>query len=160
MVEAAKKRKQRERQLESNEEETHIVEAAKKRKQRERKLESNPEEIHIIEAKIKRKQRGRKLESNPEETHIIEAKIKRNQRAKTRNSRSQNDRLRNFRRAVLFGPIFVCSCCHVKHYESNVNKLDANLEAKLFEKYPACYLECVRKFIKVEIKEDKNYYLC
>ena len=60
----------------------------------------------------------------------------------------------------MFGPIFVCSCCHVKHYESNVNKVDDNLEAKLLDKYPDCYLECVREFVKVEINEDENYYLC
>ena len=134
IVEAAKKRKQRESKLEINPEETHIVEAARKTKQRKRQLEVNAEELHRVETGTKKKQRERKMDENANKLHIIEAKIKRNQRAKTRNSRSQNDRLRNFRRAVLFGPIFVCSCCHVKHYESNVNKVDANLEAKLVEK--------------------------
>ena len=159
-VEAAKVRKQRERKLESNPEETHTVEAAKIRKQRKRKLEGNSEELHRVENRKKKTQREEKMDKNADKLHIIEAKMQRNHRAKSRNNRSQNERLRNFRRAVLFGPIFVCSCCHVKHYESNVNKVDDNLEGKLLEKYPDCYLECVREFVKVEINEDKNYYLC
>ena len=42
--------------------------------------------------------------------------------------------------------IFVCSCCHVKHFESNVALLDNNLEGKLLEKFPDCYAECVKQY--------------
>ena len=73
---------------------------------------------------------------------------------------TQTDRLRKFKRAVMFGPIFVCSCCHVKHFESNVTLIDENYERKLLEKYPECFTECVSYIVKVIINEDNNYYFC
>ena len=69
-------------------------------------------------------------------------------------------RLQKFKRAVLFGPIFVCSCCHVKHFESNVTLLDDALESKILSKYPDCFADCIRCFVKVTINEKIDYYLC
>ena len=132
-VEAANERKQREKKLASNPEELHKDEAMKKRIKREIKLESNPEELHKVEAMKRRTQREIELESNPEELHEIEAKSKRNQRNHNKTKINQIDRLRNFKRSVFLGPIFVCSSCHVKHFESNVTIVDEDFKAKLFE---------------------------
>ena len=158
--EAMKRRTQRKIQLENNPEELHRVEAMSRRTQREIQLERNPEELHKVEAMKRRTQREIELESNPEELHEIEAKSKRNQRNHNKTKINQIDRLRNFKRSVLFGPIFVCSSCHVKHFESNVTIVDEDFEAKLFEKYQDCYSECVRDFVEVKVNEDTNYYFC
>ena len=114
------KRNQRRRKVESNPEELHRVEASVKRNQRARKVERNPDELRRDEATMKRKQRERKVENNPEELCRVEATKKRDQRMKKIKQITQSDRLKNFKRAVVFGTIFVCSCCYVKHFECNV----------------------------------------
>ena len=76
---------------------------------------ANAEEIDKVEATKKRNQRQRSLEHDAEETHRTEAAKKRNQRICQIKNDTQRDHLRNFKRAVLFVPIFICSCCHVKH---------------------------------------------
>ena len=53
----------------------------------------------------------------------------------------------------MFGPIFVCSCCHVKHFEINVTKLSKEIEENILGKYPDCFTECVREFVSVRINE-------
>ena len=152
----------RQRKLETNLEETHKNEAEKQRLIRERKLHIDAKGTRRNEAQKKRqeRERKRKLIDKTEETHRVEAKRKRIERTNLKIGVTQTDRLRKFKRAVLFGPIFVCSCCHVKHFESNVTLLDDNLKFKLLEKYPECYTECIRDLEKVLINEDIKYYLC
>ena len=38
------------------------------------------------------------------------------------------DRINNFNRAVIFGPIFICSWCHRKLFENVVNKITQNFK--------------------------------
>ena len=123
-------------------------------------LQLDAKELHRAEAKRKQKDRISKLNINEKETLRHEAVIKKNKRVNLKMKINRKIRLQKFKRAVLFGPIFVCSCCHVKHFESNVTLLDNELESKLLSKYPDCFADCVRCFVKVMINEKINYYLC
>ena len=127
---------------------------------RARKLRNDADETHKTEAAKQKEQRKRKLIDDADETHRAEATRKRNDRTNFQMKVTQTDRVRKFKRAVMFGPIFVCSCCHVKHFESNVTLIDKNYESKLLEKYPECFTECVRYFVNVMINEDAKIYFC
>ena len=107
-----------------------------KKEQRKRKLIDDTDETHKNEAAKERMIRARQLRNDADETHRAEATRKRNDRTNLQMKVTQTDRVRKFKRAVMFGPIFVCSCCHVKHFESNVTFIDKNYESKLLEKYP------------------------
>ena len=47
---------------------------------------------------------------------------------------------RNFNEEVIFGPIFICSCCHRKLYENGVTKLTAEMK-EAFEGKKSQHLE-------------------
>ena len=47
---------------------------------------------------------------------------------------TDKERIQRFNRANLFGPIFICSCCKRRLFESSVSKLTADLKRKIEEK--------------------------
>ena len=59
---------------------------------------------------------------------------KKAQRRKSAALTDELTRRRNFMRATLFGPIFICSCCHRKHFENAVTKVTENFKEKLAAK--------------------------
>ena len=159
-VEATHSRKQRQINLENDGTELHRVEATHSRKQRQINLEENPLKLRREEATFTRNQRKSKLKNDPMELHRVEAKYKRNQTIDKQKRVTASDRLRKFKRAVLFGPIFVCSCCHVKHFESWVTRVDESFQSKILEKYPNCFTDCVRDFVTVAINAEAHQYFC
>ena len=42
--------------------------------------------------------------------------------AKHRSDETEDNRLRNFLDASMYGPIFICICCHGKMFKTNVQK--------------------------------------
>ena len=56
---------------------------------------------------------------------------KQNQRMRKQDQVDATTRICNFRRAVLFGPIFICSCCHRKLFENGVTKITEKFKDKL-----------------------------
>ena len=105
-------------------------------------------------------QRERKLLHNREGTLQEEAQKKRQKRENLSVNITRSERLKKFRKAVMFGPIFTCSCCHVKHFESNVSVLDEELRTKISTLYQECFDDCVQEFIKIIINGKGNYYFC
>ena len=86
-------------------------------------------------------------------------------RVKTRENTDSRTRIGNFNEAVLFGPIFICSCCSRKLYENGVTKITPKFRKACDEKTPKFYSECIEKDILVTItfngKEDRTgHYIC
>ena len=44
------------------------------------------------------------------------------------------ERLRNFKRSVIFGPIFICSSCSRKLFENGVKKITEKFKTSVNEK--------------------------
>ena len=44
---------------------------------------------------------------------------------------NDRERIYNFKRAVLFGPIFICSCCKRRLFENSIMKITDNLRTKI-----------------------------
>ena len=49
------------------------------------------------------------------------------------------DRVRNFNRANIFGPIFICSCCKRRLFENGVSKITDDMKKKVNEKNNQLY---------------------
>ena len=60
-------------------------------------------------------------------------------REKTYANFTDRERIRNFNRANLFGPIFICSCCKRRLFENGVSKITCDLKKKINEKNPKLY---------------------
>ena len=74
-------------------------------------------------------------------------------------------RLINFKKAVIFGPIFICSCCSRKLYENGVTKIKQDLRDAINKKKPNFYSYCIPREITVNIKfnnktEKTGFYIC
>ena len=76
-----------------------------------------------------------------------------------------DDRLGNFNYANIFGPIFICSCCHRRLYENGVAKITEEFKAKVNTKKPNFYNVCIKEEIHVNIiyngsSEKSDFYIC
>ena len=73
--------------------------------------------------------------------------------------------MNNFNRAVIFGPIFICSCCSRQLYENGVTKITSAIEDKLEIKKPGFFHHCIpkKKYIEVTlngIDTLSGFYIC
>ena len=158
--EASEKRKQRQKLIDMDAKETRKNEAAKIRMQRERKLSIDADKTRSHEATEKRKQRQKKIDIDADGIMNREAQKKRQNRENLKMNITRIERLKRFKRAVMFGPIFTCSCCHVNHFESNVSELDKELRRKILTVYEECFDDCVKEFVKININGKSVYYFC
>ena len=86
-------------------------------------------------------------------------------REKQKANTDETQRRLNFNLEVLFGPIFICSCCERKLYEKGVTKITANFREKVEKKQANFFRHCIRKEITIKIelngKMDKTgIYIC
>ena len=57
-------------------------------------------------------------------------------RAKSDRNITAKKRIQNFKKKVQFGPIFVCSCCHQKLFQNQVQELTDKLKEEIDQVHP------------------------
>ena len=88
---------------------------------------------------FKRKQNAEKEASRKKKTaEDYQKELENNRKWKDdqRNSDTAAGRLKQFRMATMFGPIFTCISCHIKHFKSNVREFTNNVMATIEAKIP------------------------
>ena len=109
----------------------------------EKDLSQGPKSLRIDEnehlhrkamADEKKTQREKRREENEHAYKKAVADEKKTQRRKSAALTDELTRRRNFTRATLFGPIFICSCCHRKLFENGVTKVTETFKNKLSDK--------------------------
>ena len=69
----------------------------------------------------------------------------------------ERERILNFKKANLFGPIFICSCCSRRLFENGVTKITPDLKMKVNRKKENLFFHCVRKEIQVDIELNGKF---
>ena len=69
-------------------------------------------------------------------------------------------RLLNFKRRVQYGPIFICSCCHQKLFENQVEVITDEIRDKIDNADPGIRVECMEEEIKIDLGGDYKSYMC
>merc|ERR1711954_542574 len=74
-------------------------------------------------------------------------------------------RIFNFKKATLFGPIFICSCCKRKLFQHSVVKITQALREKINKKVDSLYSTCIirEEIVNVNINgnnEKTGAYIC
>ena len=92
-------------------------------------------------------------------------KFKHKQMQKKRKRRDNSNCFKDFFDSVKFGPIFICICCHQKHYQSNVKIVDDDFVNKIKNKYPnlseKAFPSNFLKLLLVDIgSNEPSNYLC
>ena len=108
-----------------------------KKQQRERKKNSIAEMRIVDNENVKNKQNKRKGLSLSRKRKADNKKVKLDQNSRQRTVRNINnaqDRLQNFREATQFNAIFVCTCCHIRCFESNIQEFNTKLQDEIKSK--------------------------
>ena len=89
----------------------------------------------------------------------------RNFRARKKAAIDEVKRRQNFSKAVIFGPIFTCSCCHRMLYENGVNKITEKFKDTVERKHPSLYTSTITMEKAVNItfngsNEKTGLYIC
>ena len=86
------------------------------------------------------REKNREGKKNVRKEQSEEERLEYNKKCKERmqtirnEKRSEFQRLKRFRDAVRYGPIFVCCCCDQKMFRNNAFKFEKNMQDKLKEK--------------------------
>ena len=122
---------------------------------RKRRKEEDPEKYK----KDQEEARRRKLEQD--QNYYNEAKRK--TREKQQENTDETQRRHNFSRAVLLGPIFICSCCERCLFENGVTKITAKFKEKVEAQLPSEYerknVNKLEKILRKTITDAANFHI-
>ena len=85
---------------------------------------------------------------------IQDEKRKKAQAKRKQESRKNKNAFEAFFESVRYGAIFICVCCHQKHFESNVDVFSEDLCGELEQKFPTLFEDAI---IDDEIKKDGTF---
>ena len=71
-----------------------------------------------------------------------------------------SDRLKEFKETTKYNAIFICSCCHRRLFNTNVEIITPNLRAKIDGKKAGHFRACVEEDIVTPINGRNDAYLC
>ena len=139
----------------------------KTKKYQKKVKDENPEAFNTKANAANKKSQKKAQDENPEAFKDRNKENVHNCRKIKCQKVDQKERLRNFNKAVLFGPIFICSSCSRKLYENGVVKITEDFKAKVDEKKQGFYRTCIPEKQEVLINivvngnDDKSgYYIC
>ena len=70
------------------------------------------------------------------------------------------DRLKEFKEATKYNAIFICSCCHRRLFESNVEVITEKLKDEINTKKCGHFLDCIEEEIVTPINGKNDCYIC
>ena len=121
----------RKQQRDENEEALRRKQADRKKAQRQKEKEKDEDAHRRQMADQKRDQRQKEKEKDEDAQRSKMAEEKQSQRMRKQEQTDKTTRINNFNRAVIFGPIFTCSCCYRQLYENGVTKITEKFKDKL-----------------------------
>ena len=128
------KKRERESKRQKDEEAYKRKRAAEKERERNQERKKDEDAFKIKRAAVKERERGKAREKDEEAFKRKAAHEKGEERRRQNAKVDASTRIRNFKRAVLFGPIFTCSCCHRKLFENGVTKITERFKEKVNKK--------------------------
>ena len=109
-------------------------------------------------------QEKKKAESKPDFDLENKIRVERARQKKDNNSNDRN-RIKNFNRANLLGPIFICSCCKRRLFENSVSQITEDFKLKVQSKREDLFNICLKNQVLIKLtingKSDKTgNYIC
>ena len=130
-----------------------------KQKQKCRKVKSRKELRAVDYEKFKRQERIYKGKSLFKKRAQDNNKVKLDQKILQENHRNINtaqDRLKNFKEATKFNAIFICTCCHQRMFESNVQVFSETFKNDITKRFPDIIRQSVTEPYIISIKDGKK----
>ena len=136
----------------------------KKRNYAKRKAE-NPEQFKQHHNEVNERSRAKKKKEEPERSRKANIEAAEKSKKKKIENTTEKQRLSNFNKAILFGPIFICSCCKRKLYENGVSKITDEFKDIVNKKKENFFRSCIPSCELVKIifngsDEKSGFYIC
>ena len=144
------------RKKEANLEAFREKKAAEQKKSREKKMKSDPDSLKEREKAKFKISREKKKAFNPESLKEKEKAAERKQRQMKMINTDENKRRENYSRAIIFGPIFICSCCSRTMFENGVTKITSQFKEKVNQKRSNLFNQIIKEEIHVEIEFNET----
>ena len=159
-----KQRRMKERQKEANQESFNVANRKAVENTQKKKKEDNIEEFNLANIRAVENTQKKKKEDNLEEFNLKHKKAEAKSRKKRNDNVNEEVRLENFNRAVLFGPIFICSCCSRRLFENGVTKITPKFKEKMEKMKPGFYNYIINEvpvhIVLNGIDDKSGLYIC
>ena len=129
-AEQRKKKKQKEADPESFRLDTNEAQQRKNKKQKD----ADPESFRIGNKEAEQRKKKKQKDADPVSFNEKNRKAVTKSRSEGNRNVVEHRRILKFNKAVLFGPIFICSCCSRKLFENGVTKITPDFKKKVDEK--------------------------
>ena len=117
-----------------------------------KKKAADPESFSLENNEAVQRTQNKKKDTDLETFNQRNLEAKRKSKLKSDANVDERERIMNFKKATLFGPIFICSCCKRRLFENGVIKIKANFQTKIETKQPGLYEKCIRRHVLIEVK--------
>ena len=146
-------------------------ERQRKRNERERRKNKSEDSLETLKEDNRQNVRKWRKKRTNESGESLEA-LKENNRQDVKNFRVRKyntidtiQRLKNFCQKVIFGPIFICSCCKRKLFKNGVNKITSHFREMINSKKQGSYELIIPRQVHIRImlngSDDlSGYYIC
>ena len=141
------KRNQKEFQKGENEKNKKIMREKRndvefRKKENERKRDKTYLDYEGNKSKKKDEMRNfREKQREYDEQKLMEKN--RNMKRNSRKNETENQRLKVFLQATMHNAVFICTCCHIRSFQSNVLQFTNSLKEKISSKYPNILKMCL-----------------
>jgi len=140
MAEEKQTQRQKAREKDETGHQRAMAEEKQTQRQKAREKDEKDEKGHqraMAEEKQTQRQKVRKID----ETGHQRARADEQQAHRLKEKEQTDDRQRifNFKKWVMFGPIFICSCCHRTLFENGVSKITDDFKRKIDDKHKILY---------------------
>ena len=113
---------------------------------------------------VKRDQTNRKRLSLSKKRVEDNKRVKYDQNCQQENHRrieNAKDRLKEFKEATKYNVIFICTCCHQRMFESNVQLFTDALKEKINSQMPGLTKKCIEEpLIQTTVNGNAQCYIC
>ena len=113
---------------------------------KKKEIERNMENKNLNYEKHKNDEKARIKIFREKQRENDEQKLMEKNRDMKRNSRrneTENQRLKVFLQATMHNAVFICTCCHIRSFQSNVLQFTNSLKEKISSKYPNILKMCL-----------------
>ena len=135
------------------------------KKSRQKKIDEKPEQYKKENNADVRKWRQNKIDQNLKQYKTDCNSAKKKSRTELASKIGEKERIANFKMAVQFGPIFICSCCKRRLFENGVKKLTQEFKQKMLTAKAGLYEDCIpnEEIVNIILNGEchkTGYYLC
>jgi hypothetical protein len=141
----------RKKQKEHNYDAFELKPSTAEQKYKKKQKEVNPDAFKLKANATDQKYKKKQKDVNTDAFKLKHTEANQRYKKKKKENIDETARINNFNRAVISGPIFVCSCCSRQLYENGVTRIRTNWKEKLELKKPGFFHYCIPKEEHIDI---------